>query len=98
MADTAIEHACAVDGFDMSLEQCPVTELLPAGCSVRRLDILRDVPADLKETYDVVNVRLLPGGLGADPAPALRNLIAMLSKGFSDELQDGNFLKLTHAL
>ena len=59
-----------------------MAELLPKGCSIRRLDILQDVPADLAGIYDVVNVRLLLGSLGEDPVPALRNLIAMLSMGF----------------
>ena len=63
-----------------------MAELLPAGCSIRRLDITRDLPVNLNETYDVVNVRLLLGGLGDDPVPALRNLIAMLSMGFPDNL------------
>lgn len=78
-----------IDGFDTSLEQCPVAELLPARCSVRKLDILRDLPANLKGTYDVVNVRLLLGGLGDDPVPALKNLIAMLSMSFLDGLRVG---------
>ena len=80
------------DGFDKSLEQCPVAKLLPAGCSIRRLDVLQDVPAHLYGTYDVVNVRLLLGRLGNDPVPALRNLIAMLSMGFPGILQGGSKL------
>lgn len=95
IADTALNHAYTIDGFDTSLEQCPVAELLPAGCSIRRLDILQDLPASLTEKYDVVHVRLLLGGLGDNPVPALRNLIAMLSMGFPDDLRDRRFLKLT---
>ena len=63
----------------MSLDQCPVAEMLPKGCSVRKVNILQDVPADLNGIYDIVHVRLLLGGLGDDPVPALKNFIAMLS-------------------
>ena len=67
-----------------------MAELLPAGCSIHRLDILRDLPAEWTEMYDVVNVRLLMGGLGDDPVPALRNLIAMLSMAFLTTPRAGN--------
>ena len=67
-----------------------MAELVPAGCSIHRLDILRDLPADLIEMYDVVNVRLLMGGLGDDPVPALRNLVAMLSMAFLTTLRVGD--------
>ena len=84
IADTALDQPFRIDGFDKSLEQCPVVELLPKACSVRRLDILQDLPADLNGEYDVINVRLIQGGLGDDPVPALRNFIAMLSTNFPD--------------
>ena len=75
-----------------------MTELLPKGCSIRRLDVLQDVPADLKGKYDVVNVRLILGGLGDDPVPALRNFIAMLSTSFPDVLRGWCFIKLMQVL
>lgn len=81
IADTALGQAFRIDGFDKSLEQCPAAELLPKACSVRRLDVLQDLPADLNGEYDVINVRLIQGGLGDDPVPALRNFIAMLKPG-----------------
>ena len=84
--------------MDLSLEQCPVTELLPKGCSTRKLDILQEVPADLNEIYDVINVRLILGGLKDDPVPALKNFITMLSMSFPDVLRCRCFLQLMPVL
>lgn len=87
IADVTLGHQLfRIDGFDKSLEQCPPAELCPEGCSIRQLDILAEVPGDLKNIYDVINVRLIQGGLGDDPVPSLRNLIAMLSMPFLYEL------------
>ena len=81
MADVKLEYpALKVDGFDKSLQQCPPDELLPEGCSSRTLDILADLPEDVKGLYDIVNVTLLQGGLEDTPVPALRNMLAMLSE------------------
>ena len=85
MADTVHERALKIDGVDKSLEQCPAAELLPTGCSIRTLDILQDLPVELHGTYDIINVRLIQGGLGDDPVPALRKITAMLSKGFAND-------------
>lgn len=85
--DVKPSNAFRIDGFDKSLEQCPPAELWPEGCSIRQLDILEELPQDLENMYDVVNVRLILGGLKNDPVPALKNMIAMLSKLFNCELQ-----------
>lgn len=88
IADVKRDHPhLRIDGLDKSLEQCPPPELCPEGCSARQLDILGDVPEDLKNVYDIVNVRLIMGGLKDDPVPALRNLIAMLSMHSPHELE-----------
>ena len=69
-----------IDGFDKSLQQCPPAEICLKNCSMRQLDIVDNIPGDLENTYDIVNVRLIQGGFDQDPGPALRNLIKMLSK------------------
>ena len=46
------------------------------GCTIRKLNIMKDVPEDLK---NVVHVRLILGALQQDPVPIFRNLKAMLS-------------------
>ena len=70
---------CEIDGFDISLVQCPPAELAPAGCSFRQLDVLSEIPDALKEVYDVVHLRLWLGVIHDDPVPTIRNLMAMLS-------------------
>ena len=79
IADTARDQSFRIDGLDISLEQCPAAEMLPKGCSIRKVNILQNVPADLIGIYDIIHVRLILGGLGDDPVPALKNFIAMLS-------------------
>ena len=55
-------------------------DFLPDGCSLRELDMLKELPKELKDTYDVVNLRLFMAAIKDDnPIPVLKNLIAMLS-------------------
>lgn len=61
LVDVKAGNAFPIDGFDRPLEQCPPTELCPEGCSIQQLDILGDIPSDLENIYDVVNVRLSQG-------------------------------------
>ncbi|MCJ1445375.1 MAG: hypothetical protein MMC23_005880 [Stictis urceolatum] len=96
MADVKLEYpALKVDGFDKSLQQCPPDELLPEGCSSRTLDILADLPEDVKGLYDIVNVTLLQGGLEDTPVPALRNMLAMLKPGGYLQWQEVNLSALS---
>jgi hypothetical protein len=87
LLDVKPGNAFRIDGFDLSLQQCPPAELCPEGCSIRQLDILGEIPEDLENIYDVVNVRLIQGALKEDPVPALKNMMAMLSMFFLCELQ-----------
>lgn len=70
-----------IDGFDISLNQCPPSEFLPQGCSIRQLDIRADLPEDLRGVYDIVNMRLFIAAIkGTDLLPVLINIMTMLSK------------------
>ena len=69
-----------MDGFDISLGQCPPAELLPEGCSVRQLDVLGDLPENLQGVYDIVHLRLFMSAIkDDDPVPLIQNVMAMLS-------------------
>ena len=70
-------------GFDISLEQCPPAGFMPSNLSFRLLDILKDLPDEYVEKYDVVHARLLVqvvNQAGGDPRPLLRNLVKLVSK------------------
>ncbi|MCJ1333322.1 hypothetical protein MMC10_010016 [Thelotrema lepadinum] len=71
-----------IDGFDVSISQCPPVEFLPEGCSVHELDMLKAVPEKFEGIYDVVNLRLMMAAIKDDnPVPLLKNLITMLKPG-----------------
>ncbi|KAL8925532.1 MAG: hypothetical protein Q9208_003423 [Pyrenodesmia sp. 3 TL-2023] len=71
-----------LDGFDISLEQCPPTEWLPSAISLKRWDIYSSLPLHLKGQYDIVHIRLvLLVVRGNDPAPILHNAFEMLKPG-----------------
>lgn len=68
-----------LDGFDISLQQCPPSEWLPDLVSLTNWDIFSPVPASLICQYDVVHIRLaLLVVRGNDPRPILRNALVML--------------------
>ena len=69
-----------LDGFDVSADQYPPKEWLPANLSLTTLDIHKEVPEELKGKYDIVHVRLfLTVVKKNDPLPILKNLMDMLS-------------------
>ena len=71
-----------LDGFDISLEQCPPPEWLPASMSINQWDIFSPVPLAFKGQYDVVHIRLaLLVVRGNDPRPILRNVLELLKPG-----------------
>ena len=71
-----------LDGFDISLEQCPPLAWLPASVSVDQWDIFSRVPPALKSQYDVVHIRLaLLVVRQNDPRPILRNILELLKPG-----------------
>lgn len=76
------ENASAqLDGFDISLVQCPPPEWLPSNVSIRKLDIYKPLPEELVGKYDIVHVRLFICVIkDNDPVPVLTNLLKMLSE------------------
>lgn len=71
-----------LDGFDISLQQCPPSEWLPDLVSLTQWDIFSPVHPSLISQYDIVHVRLaLLIVRGNDPRPILRNALEMLKPG-----------------
>ncbi|MCJ1261078.1 hypothetical protein MMC22_000942 [Lobaria immixta] len=72
----------SLDGFDISLQQCPPPEWLPASVSLHQWDIFTPVPLNLKVRYDIVHIRLaLLVVQNNDPRPILHNAMEMLKPG-----------------
>ncbi|EFX02850.1 umta methyltransferase family protein [Grosmannia clavigera kw1407] len=67
---------------DARIAEAPPTAWLPAGTSLRRWNVLEDVPDDLVGTFDYVHTRLLVLVVeNKDPRPILRNLLRLLKPG-----------------
>ncbi|KAL8737026.1 MAG: hypothetical protein Q9181_002090 [Wetmoreana brouardii] len=71
-----------LDGFDLSLAQCPPEKWLPSNVRLREWDLFQDPPGELLGCYDVVHTRLLFTVVQhEDPRPIIRNLIRLLKPG-----------------
>ena len=73
------DHKYELDGFDISLSQCPPENLWPKNCAFYEWDMQKDIPERFHGIYDIVHARLVMGGLKDDPSLALRNFLKMLS-------------------
>ena len=74
--------AAKIDGFDISLLQCPPSQWLPRNITVRQWDIFSSLDPALEGRYDVVHIRLLLLVIHEnDPRPLLRNALRMLKPG-----------------
>ncbi|MCJ1470707.1 hypothetical protein MMC07_009354 [Pseudocyphellaria aurata] len=71
-----------LDGFDISLQQCPPAAMLPASMSLHQWDIFTPVPIHLKMQYNIVHIRLallyIPNN---DPRSIFLNIMEMLKPG-----------------
>ncbi len=71
-----------LDGFDISLAQCPPLQWLPRNVSLRQWDLFSEPPAELRGRYDVVHVRLIFVVVQEeDPRPVITNLRLLLKPG-----------------
>jgi hypothetical protein len=71
-----------LDGLDISFNQAPPHAWLPSNMTLRTCDILQPPPQDLLSKYDIIHIRHFVCVVGGnDPAPLLRNLLAMLKPG-----------------
>ena len=78
----SLPHA-KLDGFDISLAQCPPIQWLPENIhSLKEWDVFRRPPEDLQGRFDIVHVRLLFVVVqDEDPKPILENLMLLLKPG-----------------
>ena len=90
MLDVLSDHDFEIDGFDLSLAQCPPKSQWAKNCSFYEWDVQRELPERFHGVYDVVHVRLVLAGLKESPILALQNLVKMLSTLFANiEIKDG---------
>lgn len=69
-----------LDGFDISLAQCPPRGWIPPNVNFKELDIFGEIPSDLQGIYDVVHIRYMVLVVKENnPLPILRNLFKLLS-------------------
>lgn len=67
-------------GLEYDTSQSPPDQWLPPTVTIREWDVFTEVPEDLVEVFDMVNLRLFSFVIEDSPAPVLRNLMKMLSK------------------
>ncbi|KAL8900437.1 MAG: hypothetical protein Q9192_001069 [Flavoplaca navasiana] len=78
----SLPHA-RLDGFDISLAQCPPLPWLPQNIrSLREWDVYQAPPVELQGRYDIVHARLLFVVVrDGDTTPMIRNMMLLLKPG-----------------
>ena len=80
----AVDRAPAgitADGLDINLENVPPKAWLPKQVSFRQIDILKELPEELVEQYDVINLQFSSSFVRDQHIKQLLpNLLRMLSK------------------
>ena len=56
LAET-LPRSTKIEGLDKNLDQIPFDRLLPPNVTFKEFDLMRDVPHDLVERYDVINIQ-----------------------------------------
>jgi SAM-dependent methyltransferase len=81
--DVASEYPdSAVDGYDISLKQCPPRDFLPRIRKLGEWDIFEEPPEEMCGRYDIVHVRLVIFVVqNNDPRSIIRNLMKLLKPG-----------------
>jgi hypothetical protein len=83
-----VSEAARLDGFDISLDQCPPSPWLPANMHVHTWNIFEEPSEEFREVFDVVHIRLITVAIkDNDPRPVLANLRKLLSKSNTPPLQ-----------
>lgn len=70
-----------LDGFDISLDQCPPSAWLPHNLNLHTWNVFDEPPPEFVGAFDVVHVRLVTVVIrDNDPRPLLSNLCKLLSE------------------
>ncbi len=71
-----------LDGYDLSLAQCPPIQWLPGNIRLQEWNLFDDPAADMLGRYDVVHTRLIFTVVqNEDARPIIRNLMRLLKPG-----------------
>ena len=82
--DNDLPSAAQLDGFDVSLDQCPTSQWLPPKITMHTWNVFENPPQEFVEAFDVVHVRLITFIIkNNDPRPVLSNLQKILSMLFA---------------
>lgn len=74
--------SCEVDGFDISLDQCPPKDFMPRLRHLRKWNIFDEPDEDMIGRYDIVHVRLVIFVvLNKDPREIIYKLMKLLKPG-----------------
>jgi len=77
-----LPETAKLDGFDISLDQCPPSTWLPANTHLHTWDVFKEPPEEFCEAFDVVHIRLITVAIkDNDPRPVLANLRKLLKPG-----------------
>jgi hypothetical protein len=69
-----------LDGFDISLDQCPPQAWLPDNVNLHTWNLLEAPPSEFVGMFDVVHIRLITVAVqNNDPRPILASLHSLLS-------------------
>lgn len=71
-------------GLDIVPGQAGPQEWLPPNVSVRQWDATTELPTDLVERFDIVNLRLFGLVIQGSPKPLLQKIIKLLSENTVD--------------
>lgn len=76
-----LPHA-ELDGFDLSLTQCPPIQWLPSNIRLQEWNVFDEPTAQMEVRYDIVHTRLIYCVVqDEDARPILRNLMRLLKPG-----------------
>jgi len=71
-----------LEGFDISLTQCPVRAWLPDNIKLHKWDMFTEPPEDLVGRFDIVHIRLVTLVIkDNNPVPLITNLRKLLKPG-----------------
>ena len=76
-----LPQTTSLEGFDVSLEQCPPRKWMRPNVQMREWNMYTEPSVDMQGVYEVMNVRFIGLAIqNGDPAPIIANLQKLLSE------------------